>query len=132
MGVWKDCFFKMYVIEIASWEIVARLPTKLRWLVGLRDKLYGLAWKIKVDPYNRHRIYDSLDEVWLLVLGQGKFLNHSWHATKYFLLWVKLFLLCRMHQIHKRMNIWWIFIFKVAIWNMGIYVVAWNPSIFPQ
>ena len=38
MGVWKDCLFKMYVIEIASWEIVVGIPTNIRWLVGLRDK----------------------------------------------------------------------------------------------
>ena len=40
MGVWKDCLFKMYVIEIASWEIVVGIPTKIKWLVGLRNKLY--------------------------------------------------------------------------------------------
>ena len=109
MGFWKDCLFKMYVIETASWEIVVSLPRNIRWLAGLRDKLYGLVCKIKLDPYNHHIISDSLDEVWLLVLGQGKFLNHSWHNTKYCWPWVNIFIARRMHQIHKRMNIWWIF-----------------------
>ena len=76
MGVWKDHLFKMYVIETASWEIVVGIPKNIRWLVGLRDKLYGIACKIKVDPYNHHIIFYILDEVWLLVLGQCKFLNH--------------------------------------------------------
>ena len=115
MGFWKDCLFKMYVIETASWEIVVSLPRNIRWLAGLRDKLYGLVCKIKLDPYNHHIISDSLDEVWLLVLGQGKFLNHSWHNTKYCWLWVKIFMVRRMHQIHKMMNIWWFCFFKVVL-----------------
>ena len=49
IGVWKDCLFKMCVIETASWEIIVSLPTNIRWLAGLKDKLYGLVCKIKLD-----------------------------------------------------------------------------------
>ena len=48
MGFWKDWLFKMYVIETASWKIDVGLPAKIKWLVGIRDKLYRLTWKIKV------------------------------------------------------------------------------------
>ena len=56
MVVWKDCLFKMYVVEIASQGIIVGIPTKIRWLVGLRDKLDGITCKIKVDIKNYNHL----------------------------------------------------------------------------
>jgi hypothetical protein len=65
---WKDSLLKVYVEDLDSWAVVAKLPARISRLVGRSGELFGLSGKVKIDPYHHRVISDAPAEVWRLKL----------------------------------------------------------------